>query len=329
MWFERRDNRARPGVLAAKTAPGPHIQKWRDNTSFPLRNQKSVDWFANHQIALYGTAGILVLSFLIYFPYRAYLSHANQDRAEIFRRRNAMKTIIFVCAALGIILLWARLLQHTGTFLGILGAGLAVALREPLLSIAGRIAILAGHMFSVGDRIQIDKLSGDVIDVGFFYTRMMEIGNWIHADQVTGRILQMPNSMIFGTPIFNYTQNFSFIWDEIKLVVTYDSDFEKASKILTEVGEQYSREFLQGAQQQLEEMRKYFLVPSMDVKPSVFLKVTDNWLELSLRYVTDPKKRRVATNFLYTELFKRVRENNDIQIASSTMDLTIQEKKAA
>jgi small-conductance mechanosensitive channel len=288
-----------------------------------------VSWLAHHRIVVYGTGGILVLSFLIYFPYLAYLKNATQDKAELFRRRNGVKTIIFVSAALGIVLLWARLLEHTGTFLGILGAGLAVALREPLLSIAGRIAILAGHMFSVGDRIQIDKLSGDVIDVGFFYTRMMEIGNWIQADQVTGRILQMPNSLIFGTPIFNYTQNFSFIWDEIKLPITYDSNYEKASKILHDAAAEYSREFLQGAEQQLDEMRKYFLVPAMDVKPTVFLKVTDNWLELSLRYVTDPKKRRAATNFLFTEIFKRVREEDDIQIASSTMDLTIHDSQKA
>src|SRR5438045_439235 len=94
-------------------------------------------------------------------------------------------------------------LAAEGTFLGLLGAGLAIALREPLLSVAGRVAIFAGKMYSVGDRIQLETMSGDVIDVGFFYTRMMEIGNWIGGDQVSGRIVQLPNSKIFGNPIFN------------------------------------------------------------------------------------------------------------------------------
>ena len=165
-----------------------------------------------------------------------------------------------------------RLLEHTGTFLGILGAGLAIALKEPLLSIAGRIAILTGHMYSVGDRIQLNQMTGDVIDVGFFYTRMMEVGNWIGADQATGRIVQIPNSQIFGTAIFNYTQNFSFIWDEIKLPVTYASNLEDASQILLDVGSEYTREFLSGAEAELDQMRHYFLVPALEVKPKCFFK---------------------------------------------------------
>ena len=286
-------------------------------------------WFAHHRIAVLGTLLILVVSWISHYFYRALLEHTVKDSKERFRRRSAFSTILFVGAAAAIVLLWARLLEHTGTFLGILGAGLAIALREPLLSIAGRIAILTGHMFSVGDRIQINNMSGDVIDVGMFYTRMMEIGNWIQADQLTGRILQIPNSQVFGTPIFNYTQNFSYIWDEIKLPVTYASNYERTSQILREVGGEYTREFLAGAQSQLEQMRQYFLLPVMEIQPEVFLKVTDNWLELSMRYVTDPKKRRIATNFIFTEVFKRIREYDDIQIASSTMDLTLHRKKAA
>jgi small-conductance mechanosensitive channel len=288
-----------------------------------------VHWVASHQIAIFGTILVLVLSLAFYYAYRGYLRQRVRNRNEEFRRRNAVKTLIFVADILLIMILWARLLQHTGTFLGILGAGLAIALREPLLSIAGRIAILAGHMFNVGDRVQLNQLSGDVIDVGFFYTRMMEIGNWISADQATGRIVQIPNSQVFGTAIFNYTQNFSYIWDEVKLPITYSSNLEAASEILLDIGGQYSREFLKGAEAQLEAMRRNSLVPELELKPNVFLKVTDNWLELSMRYVVDPKQRRNASNFIYRETFKRIRDRKDIQIASETMDLTLQNKKVA
>lgn len=286
-------------------------------------------WLSTHRIAVFGTIGVLVVSAIINFSYLAVLQRKIKDGSERFRRRNAFQTILFVFAGAIIVVLWARLLEHTGTFLGILGAGIAIALREPLLAIAGRIAILAGHMYSVGDRIEINKMSGDVINVGFFYTRMMEIGNWIEADQVTGRIVQISNSQIFGTPIFNYTQSFAYIWDEIRLPITYASNLEATSQILLDVGSQYTREFLQGAQAQLEQMKHYFLVPAFELKPNVFLKITSNWLELNMRYVVEPKMRRSASNFLYREVFKRIRERNDIQIASETMDLTVQSKKAA
>lgn len=286
-------------------------------------------WFATHRVAVFGTLIVLAVSAIANYSYLAYLNRAVPNGSERFRRRNAFRTILFVLAALIIVVLWARLLQHTGTFLGILGAGLAIALREPLLGIAGRIAILAGHLYSVGDRIQLNQMSGDVIGTGLFYTRMMEIGNWIHADQVTGRIVQIPNSQVFGNPIYNFTQNFSYIWDEVTLPITYASNLEAASQILLDVGGEYSREFLEGAQAQLEQMRRYFLIPAFEVKPNVFLKITSNWLELSMRYVVEPKRRRNASNFIYLEVFKRIRERNDIQIASETMDLTVQTKKAA
>lgn len=286
-------------------------------------------WLSTHEISFWGTAGVLVASALANYFYIAYLNRSVRDGSERFRRRGAFQTILFLLVAAVIVVLWARRLEHAGTFLGILGAGIAVALREPLLSVAGRIAILAGHMYNVGDRIEMNKMSGDVIGIGLFYTRMMEIGNWIQADQVTGRIVQISNSQIFGTPIFNYTQMFSYIWDEVKLPITYSSNLEAASTILLDVGNEYTREFLEGAQSQLEEMRQYFLVPAFELKPNVFLKVTSNWLELNMRYVVEPKKRRSASNFLYREVFKRIRERNDIQIASETMDLTVQTKKAA
>jgi small-conductance mechanosensitive channel len=184
-------------------------------------------------------------------------------------------------------------------------------------------------MYTAGDRIEMQQMAGDVIDIGFFYTRMLEIGSWISADQYSGRLLLIPNSMIFGTPILNYTQHLSRIWDEVVLPITFDSNMEAAIRILTDVGTEYSREFLKDAEHELEQMRRQFLVPQVELKPSVFVKVTSNWLELTMRYVVDPKQRRGASSFIYKEVFKRVSQAKDIQIASETMDLTVHRRQAA
>ncbi len=274
-------------------------------------------------IAVFGTIGILILWALLGYIGKHAIAFGEKDGRERYRKRQVFSTILAVVAIVIIVLLWARLLQHTGTFLGIVGAGLAVALREPLLSVAGRVAIMLGKMYKAGDRIEIDKLKGDVIDVGFFYTLMMEIGNWINGDQASGRIVQFANARVFGAPVFNYTRDLSYIWDEIKLPVTYDSNVQEATNILLSVGRDYTKEFLEGAQSELEQMRKYFLVPSLELKPNVYMKVTDNWVELHMRYVVDPKKRRAATTFIFSEVFRRVQGRKDISIASSTMDLTV------
>lgn len=266
---------------------------------------------------------------ILHFSAAAYVHHATDDHRERYRRRKFFTTIIAFAAGLVIVILWAHTLRQKGTFLGLLGAGVAIALREPLLSVAGRLAIFAGHMYNAGDRIELQKMSGDVIDIGFFYTRLLEIGSWIGGDQYSGRILLIPNSMIFGTPIMNYTLHLSHIWDEVQLPITYQSNMEAAIRILTEVGDQYTREFLRDAQNELEQMRKQFLMPNLQLKPEVYLKVTSNWLQLTMRYLVDPKQRRSASTFIYKEVFKRVSQGNDIQIASETMDLTVHRPKAA
>jgi small-conductance mechanosensitive channel len=280
------------------------------------------------EVPVLGTIAALIVGWLLTLAGKLW-AHRRSDRKERYRRQKISNTFALIFVVLAATLLWARNLQHTSTFLGLIGAGLAVALREPLLSIAGRVAIFAGRMYGVGDRIQIEQMSGDVIDVGTFYTRMMEIGNWVGGDQPSGRIVQFSNSNIFGKPIYNYTQNFSYIWDEIKIPITYASNVESVKRIMLDAGRAYTEEFLKEAQADLEQMQRFFLVPTVDLKPAIFLKVTDNWVELTLRYIVDPKKRRVASTFLYDAVFKKIRELGDVQIASSTMDITVHRDEAA
>jgi len=216
-----------------------------------------------------------------------------------------------------------------GIFLGLVAGGLAIALKEPLLAFAGRVAILGGRLYSVGDRIEGDKVTGDVIDVGFFYTRMMELGNWIAADQASGRIVQFSNSKLFGdTVVYNYTHNFAYIWDEVMLPITYASNLQAATEILLQAGAKYSQDFLQGAQAELhqaelQKMKNYFLVPNFELKPQVYVQVNSNWVQLTMRYVVDPKKRRQASSFIFTEVFKQAQGRGDITIASEAMDVAV------
>lgn len=280
-------------------------------------------------IAVIGTAITVVLAAVLLLLSKAYARHSAQDQREKYRKRKLFTTIIVFAAGIAIVLLWARTLQRTGTFLGLLGAGVAIALKEPLLSIAGRLAIFSGHMYNAGDRIEMQKMIGDVIDIGFFYTRMLEVGAWISGDQYSGRILLVPNSMIFGTPIINYTLHLAYIWDEVSLPITYESNMQAATQILLDIGREYSKQFLDNAQQQLERMQKDFLVPKLELEPAVYVKVTSNWLQLSMRYVVEPRQRRVASTFIYQRVFDRVSQTEDIKIASETMDLTVHRPKAA
>ena len=279
-----------------------------------------------YPIAIVGTVVTIALAWIVNAAGLRIINRHEEDPREQYANRQALSTAVMVVAIVVIGILWARLLQHTGTFLGIIGAGLAIALREPLLSFAGRIAIFAGHMYAVGDRIEINKMSGDVIDVGFFYTRMMEIGNWISGDQYSGRIVQFANAQIFGTPVFNYTRSFAYIWDEVKLPITYASNFQEATRIMLETGSKYTREFLAGAQQSVERMQRYFLVSNFELKPQVYLGFDSNYVTLTLRYLVEPKKRRAARNYLFSHMLEEIQQRNDISFGSTTMEVAVTPK---
>jgi hypothetical protein len=281
-----------------------------------------MEWLRHHLIAVVGTLVVLLAAALVTAIGQKIVSARVRNPRAHYRYRKLLSTAVTVLSVLLIAILWARLIPHHGTFFGLMGAGLAIALREPLLSVAGRVAIFAGRIYDVGDRVQIGSFSGDIIDVGMVYTRMMEIGNWISGDQYSGRILQFPNAQIFGTGVFNYTRDFEYIWDEIHLNITYQSNLQAATDILTQAATQYTQEFLQGAQQQLARMQEYFLVPDFELKPQVYVKVTTNWVGLTMRYVVDPRKRRAASSFLYRTVFEHMQNRHDISIGTDTMEIT-------
>ena len=283
-----------------------------------------------YPVATLGTIAAIVAAFLTAYIGKKIIGSRNQDPHERYRKRQVINTVTLALALIVIVILWASLLEHAGTFLGLMAAGLAIALKEPLLAIAGRIAILGGGLYSVGDRIEVDKVKGDVIDIGFMYTRMMELGNWIGGDQASGRIVQFSNSKLFSdTVVYNYTRNFRYIWDEVMLPITYASNTKAATDILLKAGATYSKEFLQGAQAELEGMKHYFLVPNFELEPQVYVQVTSNWVQLTMRYVVDPKKRRQASSFIFTEVFKEAQGRGDITIASQTMDVAVHKPAGA
>lgn len=280
-----------------------------------------------YPVATVGTAIVLVAAFLVDRLGTVLIRRGNATPQEKYIRRGNLGLLTTLAAAVLLIFLWARLFQNKGAFFGLLGAGVALALREPLLSIAGRLSIWAGHMYRVGDRIEFQQMAGDVIGIGIFYTRMLEIGNWIDGDQATGRIVQFPNASVYQHPVYNYTLNFSFIWDELMLPVTYASDVAAATEILEQTGQEYTRDFLESAHGELERLQRDYLLPDLKLEPAVFTRVTSNYVELRMRYLVDARKRRVANSWLYARIFDRVRGNAKISIGSDTMDLTLHEAK--
>jgi small-conductance mechanosensitive channel len=101
--------------------------------------------------------------------------------------------------------------------IGVAGAGIAFALQEVIGSVAGWIAISFGGFYRPGDRVQVGGIKGDVIDIGILRTTLMELGEWVNSDLYSGRIVRVANSFVFKQPVFNYSGDFPFLWDELRL----------------------------------------------------------------------------------------------------------------
>jgi small-conductance mechanosensitive channel len=204
------------------------------------------------------------------------------------------------------------------TFLGLLSAGLAIALRDPIANLGGWAFILWRRPFAVGDRIQIGPNSGDVIDVRIFEFSLLEIGNWVDADQSTGRIVHVPNGKVFSDPVANYTTGFQYVWDEIPVLVTFESDWRAAKTLLTDIAARYAAHVSDDAGRQIEAASRQFMIRYDKLTPTVFTSARDSGVLLTIRYLVEPRQRRVAGSAIWEEILDTFAGRPDIDLAYPT-----------
>jgi small-conductance mechanosensitive channel len=240
------------------------------------------------------------------------------DPATRYQWRKTSASLAFVVAVLAIGRIWLEAFGSLVTFLGLLSAGLAIALKDPLSNVAGWLFIIWRKPFEVGHRIEIGDVAGDVIDIRVFQFSVLEIGNWVDADQSTGRIIHVPNARVFTEPQANYTHAFEYIWNEIPVLVTFESDWRRAKGILTDIatrfGEPASRE---AAEQVAQAARKYFIYYTT-LTPTVYTSVKDSGVLLTIRHLCNPRKRRAVSEAIWEEILSEFARCPDIDFAYPT-----------
>lgn len=205
------------------------------------------------------------------------------------------------------------------TFLGLLTAGLAIALRDPLINLVGWMLIIWRRPFAVGDRIQIGNHSGDVMDLTISRFTLAEIGNWVHADQITGRIVHIPTGKVFVEPLAIYSRGMhDFIWNEVAVLVTFESNWKKAKDILNEIAVNHAGHLAEPAESKLKEYARDFLVVPVDWTPKVFTTVEESGVLLTVRHVCRSRHRRESTQEIWEDVLDRFAECDDVDIAYPT-----------
>jgi small-conductance mechanosensitive channel len=257
-----------------------------------------------------------------------------RDEASIqttFWVRQGVSLLTAVVLILGLLSIWFNDPTRLATAFGLVSAGLAFALQQVVTAVAGYFVILRGSTFTVGDRISMGGVRGDVLRLGFIQTTIMEMGQppsvqtadpamWVRSRQFTGRIVTVSNSQIFSEPVFNYTRDFPFIWEEMAVPITYRADRERAEAILLDAARRHAMDPDAMAAEAKHDLQQRFKVEPIDLEPRVFYRLTDNWLELTVRFIVGTHRIRAAKDAMSRHIITEL-DKAGIGIASATYDI--------
>ena len=244
-----------------------------------------------------------------------------QRTEDLKSRYRWTKSITYAVALLGILAVgrvWYHGISSLATFLGLLSAGLAIAFKDILVDAAGWLFILWRRPFEVGDRIQIGEHRGDVIDLRIFQFTILEIGNWVDAEQSTGRVIHVPNGQVFTESQANYTQGFQYIWNEIPVLVTFESDWEVAKGVLTEIAEELAAPLSASAGAEVRHAAEKYMIFYRNLTPTVYTSVKDCGVLLTIRYLCNARQRRGTEQTIWEAILRAFAVRDEVDFAYPT-----------
>lgn len=260
----------------------------------------------------------LIVLLVIYLVTELSIRIVNAKVADLKKRHNARKVVLYLLTVIAMAVIgaiWVPNIKMLSVVISVIGAGLAVSVGEAILSMAGWFLILTRRPYDIGDRIQIGEVKGDVIDVRLFQTTLLEIGNWVKDDQSTGRVVHIPNAAVFRNPVFNFTKGFEFLWDEIKIILTFGSNWKKAEDIMLRHAKQDVEAVAEEVARRIKKMSEVYYIYYDKLTPIVYTNILDNGVELSLRYLAEVKKRRQCHDRLSRLILDDFMKERDIAFA--------------
>jgi small-conductance mechanosensitive channel len=271
-----------------------------------------------NQIKILVSLAILAVLWLIRYLVLKLVWRQTEDARTRYLWKRGISIFTTLTSIILISSVWISAFAQFGAFLGLLSAGLAIALKDLLTNMAGWIFINTRKPFQVGDRVEIDQIIGDIIDIRLFQFTVLEVGNWVHADQSTGRIIHIPNAMVFSRSQANYSRGFQYIWNEIPVLITFESNWKSAKEILEKIGLEHAEHLTNAAEKRIKEATKKYLITYTHLTPIVYTSVRDSGVLLTIRYLCDPRKRRASEHTIWENILDEFDRNPDIEFAYPT-----------
>ena len=270
------------------------------------------------ELQLLWTAVILVVPWVVRAVVMRFVHSRNEDPRLRYRWRKATQYLVVFAVIAALARIWIDNLHEFNTLLGLAAAGVAVSLTQPLTNIAGWMLIMLRRPFDVGDRVQIGATRGDVIDVGVFQFALMEVGEWVAAEQSTGRIVHVPNARVFNEPLANYSHDFPFIWLELPVLVTFESDWREAKRLLSDIATEVSADIPELAAAEMGRASQRYMLRLGQLTPIVYTSVRESGVRLTLRMLAPPHQRRVLEEQVWEMVLEAFAKAESIDFAYPT-----------
>jgi small-conductance mechanosensitive channel len=276
-------------------------------------------------------AGVIVLAAILRAVVR--LVVRDERRHARFIAQQAISLTSSVLLVIVFISIWFDDPGRLAGAAALVTAGLAIASQKLIMSLVGYFSILRGSTFKVGDRITMGGVRGDVVALSYVRTTIMEMGQppavepetdpamWVEARQYTGRIVTVTNDKVFDEPVYNFTREFPYLFEEMKVPIRYGADRAAAERILLEAATRHTVDVTTLSAAQLEELQRRYILHDTRVEPRVYFRMTDNWLELTLRFVVGEHGIREAKDAITRDVLDGL-DAAGIEVASATFELT-------
>lgn len=246
-----------------------------------------------------------------------------KDANSRYRIKKVINFFGYLLFFLGTLFIFNVHLSGLGTALGVAGAGIAFALQEVIVSIAGYIAIFTSNFYRLGDRVQLGGIKGDVIDIGLLRTTLMQIGDWVDGDLYNGKMVRVANSFVFKEPVYNYSGDFPFLWDEINIPLKTSVDHGHAERLLFDILVGEVGDYSVSSQKAWDAMTSSYKIENAQVRPMISMSFNENWITFTLRYVVDYKSRRTTKSRLFKKILDAIRESKGkLEVASAALEIT-------
>ena len=275
-------------------------------------------------------AAVLLLSAVLRRLARRVLRERCDVRTE-FWAGQGIKVFTAVLLILGVFSVWFDDPTRLTTALGLVTAGLAFALQKVVTAVAGYFVILRGRTFNVGDRIVMGGVRGDVIALDFTQTTIMEMGQpppvqgadpavWVQSREYTGRVVTVTNAKLFDEPVYNYSRDFPYLWEEMRLPISLHRRPAARRAHPARRGRSPHGQDQRAGREALAEMQRRYVLQPADLKPRVYYRLTDNWLELTVRFIVRDHGIRALKDAMSRDILQALDEAG-IGLASATFEI--------